>query len=286
MAEHTQPALRQPTAPHTRAPEGATDCHFHIFGPYNRFPLSAGRSYSPVEASLGEYRQMAGVLGLGRQVVVQPSVYGTDNRCTLDAVAQFGLDQARAIVVVEDVTDGELQAMHRKGARGIRCNAVNANGMGMEKIQALAGQIAPLGWHLQLYIAGERLPSLLDTLLALPTPVVIDHMGQMPPGESLDGPAFQALLRLLSSGKGWVKLCAYRSSGGPPYADMAAQARAMIAAAPDRCVWGTDWPHPNLEGRAMPDDGMLLDCLTEWAGDAATLRRILVDNPARLYGFA
>lgn len=285
MAEHVQPALRKPTPPRAKAPAGSTDCHFHVFGPYDRFPLGAGRSYTPEAASLELYLETAGVLGLDRQVLVQPSVYGTDNRCTLDAVAQLGLDRARAVVVIEDETDAALKEMHRQGTRGIRCNAVQANGASLDKIQALAKQIAPLGWHLQLYIDGARLPSLVDTLLKLPTPVVIDHMGQMPRDEALDGPAFQSLLRLLSSGKAWVKLCGYRSSVGAPYADVAPAARAMIAAAPDRCVWGTDWPHPNLEGRPMPDDGDLLDHLTDWAGNADTLRRILVDNPARLYDF-
>ncbi len=141
--------------------------------------------------------------------------------------------------------------MHRGGARGVRCNAVQANGTGLEKIQSLAAKIAPLGWHMQIYIEGARLPGLVDDLLALPVPVVIDHMGQMPPGEGLDGPAFRALTRLLASGRGLGEaLRLPQQRVRTALCRCADAARAMIAAAPEHCLWGTDWPHPNLEGRA------------------------------------
>ncbi len=278
---------RPPSAPSERAPAGATDCHFHIFGPSDKYPLSPGRSYDPVTADIDAYLAMADVLGLQRMVVVQASIYGTDNACTLDAVAAFGRERARAVVVVDDsLGDGDLRALDRRGVRGVRFNAVSGNGTPLDQLETVAGRVAPLDWHVQLFAHGAQLPELEQRLLRLPVPVVIDHMGQVSPARGPDGPEAQALFRLLGSGRCWVKLCAYRSSlAGPPYADMAPLGRALIAAAPERCLWGSDWPHTHLEGRAMPDDGRLLDLLGEWAPDPAQRRRILVENPAALYGF-
>jgi predicted TIM-barrel fold metal-dependent hydrolase len=263
----------------------------HIFGPYTRYPLSPGRGYTPPEASLAQYRALLGTLGLDRTVIVQPSVYGTDNAVTLDAVAALGHDRARAVVVVDErVTEAELRAMHEAGARGVRFNAVSGNGTPLDQLQALVARIAPLGWHLQLYSHAAELLALEPVLARLPVPVVIDHMGGVKAAEGgVESPAFQALLRLLRGGTAapvWAKLCGYRSSAGHPYTDVAPMARAMLAAGPDRCVWGTDWPHPSMPSEdAVPDDGHLLDLLAEWAPDAAQRRAILVDNPARLYGF-
>jgi len=278
---------RPPSRPKVKAPPGATDCHFHIFGTLERYPLSPGRSYDPVEAGIEAYLAMAATLGLQRMVVVQASIYGTDNACTLDAVERLGRDRACAVAVVDDSFDADaLSALDRRGVRGVRFNAVSGNGTPLEQLETLAQRIAPLGWHLQLYAHGAQLPALAERLLRLPVPVVIDHMGQVPTSGGLDSPAFQALVRLLRSGRCWVKLSGYRiAASGPPYADVLTPARALIAAAPERCVWGTDWPHPHLEGRPMPDDGMLLDLLGEWAPEPAQQRRILVDNPAALYGF-
>nr|WP_255574789.1 amidohydrolase family protein [Caldovatus aquaticus] len=280
------PPLRTVTPPSWRAPAGACDCHFHIFGPFDRFPLDPGRGYTPEECLIPAYRTVAEALGIERMVVVQPSVYGTDNGCTLDAAEAFGLDRARAVVVIDGRFGADaLAAMARRGARGARFNAVSGNGTPLEQLDALARRIAPLGWHLQLYTHGDTLAELAPRLAALPVPVVVDHMGGVRTAEGLNGRGFQALLRLLESGRAWVKLCGYRiSSEGPPYADVAPFARALLAAAPERCVWGTDWPHPSL-ARDVPDDGALFDLLGEWAPDAATRRRVLVENPAALYGF-
>ncbi len=280
------PPPRPPSPPRAKAPPGATDCHFHIFGPYDRFPLSPGRGYDAPEAGIAAYRAMASALGLERQVVVQASIFGTDNTCTLDAVAAFGRDHARAIAVIDaGITAPALAALEAGGVVGVRCNAVSGNGTPLDQIEALAALIAPLRWHVQIYVDGATLIDLAPRLATLPVPVVLDHMGGIRAAAGRDDPAFQALLRLLDSGRAWVKLCGYRSSSGPPYADLLAPARAVIAHAPGRCLWGTDWPHPHLEGRAMPDDGTLLDLLHEWAETEALLRRILVDNPATLYGF-
>ncbi len=289
---HPCPGPRAVTArPGWQPPADATDCHMHIFGPYDRYPLSPGRGYTPPEASVAAYEALLATLGLRRTVVVQPSVYGTENAVTLDAVAAFGMDRARAIVVVDHaVTPDDLRAMHDRGARGVRFNAVSGNGTPLDQLGALVAKIAPLGWHLQLYAHAAEILALEETLARLPVPVVIDHMGGIKAAEGgADSPAFAALLRLLRGGTAspvWAKLCGYRSSAGAPYADVAPMARAMITAAPDRCVWGTDWPHPSMpSAEAVPDDGHLLDLLARWAPEPAQRQAILVDNPARLYGF-
>ena len=175
--------------------------------------------------------------------------------------------------------------MHAGGIRGIRINAVTG-GVPLSELDGLVFRIAPMGWHLQLFISPELLPKLEQTLRRLPLPVVIDHMGQVPASKGIESAEFQCLLRLLEAKNIWVKLCGYRvSEQGPPYDDLLEPAQALIEAAPDRTVWGTDWPHPFLEGRAMPDAGKLLDLLSVWAKDPATLKTILADNPARLHGF-
>ncbi|WP_135466033.1 amidohydrolase family protein [Crenalkalicoccus roseus] len=273
--------------PNWRPPPGGTDCHCHIFGPYDRYPLSPGRGYTPPEASIAQYLELLATLGLSRTVIVQPSVYGTENAVTLDAVEAIGPERARAVVVVEEDIDAEaLREMHRRGARGVRVNAVSGNGVPTAQIARLAERIAPLGWHLQLYAHAAELLALEPLLARLPVPVVIDHMGGVKAAEGgAHSPAFRALLRLLEGGA-WAKLCGYRASSGQPYADVLPMARAMIAAAPGRCVWGTDWPHPSLRTpEEVPDDGHLLDLLAQWAPEEAQRRAILVDNPARLYGF-
>jgi predicted TIM-barrel fold metal-dependent hydrolase len=273
--------------PHWRPPANGTDCHMHIFGPYDRYPLSPGRGYTPPEASIAMYEALLATLGLRRTVIVQPSVYGTDNEVTLDAVAVLGPDRARAVVVVDDaVTADRLKAMHDRGTRGVRFNAVSGNGTPLEQLERLVDRIAPLGWHLQLYTHAAEMLALEPVIARLPIPVVIDHMGGVKTTEGGENsPAFAAMIRLLKGGA-WAKLCGYRSSAGAPYADVAPMARAMIAAAPDRCVWGTDWPHPSMwPPLEMPDDGHLLDLLGEWAPEPAQRQAILVDNPARLYGF-
>ncbi|MCS6891539.1 MAG: amidohydrolase family protein [Rhodovarius sp.] len=280
------PPLDVTPAPSWKAPPLSCDCHFHIFGPYARFPLDPGRHYDPPEAPIPAYLRVAEALGIERMVVVQPSVYGTDNACSLDAAARFGLDRARVVAVIDERADAAaLRTLHEGGVRGVRFNAVSGNGTPLEQLELLARRIAPFGWHIQLYAEGRQLPELAPRLLALPVEVVIDHMGGVRTADGLDAPGFCALLRLLESGRAWVKLCGYRiSSLGPPFADVAPFARALLAAAPERCVWGTDWPHPSLS-EWMPEDGQLFDLLGQWAPSEAERRRVLVENPARLYGF-
>lgn len=279
------PSLDVTPQPSWRGPAGSCDCHFHIFGPYDRFPLDAGRHYDPPEALIPAYLRVAKALGIDRMVIVQPSVYGTDNECSLDAAAQFGLDRARVVAVIDDgISDAGLRDLHARGTRGVRFNAVSGNGTPIEQLDTLARRIATLGWHLQVYSTGPLLADLAPILAMLPVPVVIDHIGGVRTADGLNGAGFQALLKLLDTGHAYVKLSGYRISGGPPFADVAPFARALLAAAPERCLWGTDWPHPSLE-TWMPEDGHLFDLLGEWAPDNAARRRVLVENPARLYGF-
>jgi predicted TIM-barrel fold metal-dependent hydrolase len=266
---------------------GATDCHLHIFGTPERYPFTPNRFYSPPEASLADYTALSTSLGLDRMVIVQPSVYGMDNRCTLDMCAAAGKNRARAVVVVDDtVTDEQLSGMNAIGARGLRINALTPAGVPLAQIKTLAQRIAPLGWHLQFWISGKQIVELAGLIRALPVPAVFDHMGQFSLDGGMDNPQLKALLGLLKEDHCWVKLCGYRvSRQGPPYDDVRAAAEAMIATAPARCVWGSDWPHPHMQEKPYPDDQLLFDLVGAWAGDEAQRKRILVDNPARLYGF-
>ena len=277
------PALDVTGTPTWRPPPGACDAHFHIFGPYDRFPLDANRPYTPPPATIPHYRSMAGKLGLTRFIVVQASVYGTDNAVTLDAVAQLGLEHARAVVVIDDSVDkAGLRALHTAGVRGVRFNAHTGNGTPVEQLGTLAHRIADLGWHLQVYSKGAAMLELAPRLANLPVPVVLDHMAGAPAVEGPAGPVVQAALRLLDTGRAWIKLSGYRSSAAP-WSDLPPIARRYIAAAPERCLWGTDWPHTQIpRAEDMLDDAVLLDWLADWASPEDR-RRILVDNPDRLY---
>jgi predicted TIM-barrel fold metal-dependent hydrolase len=278
--------MSSPTRPpKQKAPALTCDCHFHIFGPYDRYPLSAGRTYNPPPALVPDYLAMAEQLGIQRMVVVQASVSGTDNAVTLDAVRQFGLHRARAVAVIDDsFTESALKQMHADGVRGVRFNLASGNGTPVEQLETVARRIAPLGWHIQVYIDGETLADMAPALAKLPVEIVIDHCGGVNAALGLEHPQFRALLGLLDSGNAWIKVCSYRvSSTGQPWADPAPNVRAFVARYPERCVWGTDWPHPQMN--PLPEAGLLLDQFFDWVPDPATRHRILVDNPAKLYGF-
>ena len=276
----------QVSAPVSLAPPGSCDCHAHVFGPASRYPFAAGRSYTPPEASREEYLAVLEALGIARMVIVQPSVYGFDNRCTVEAVQYFGLERARSIVMIPpEITEPELQALHDTGARGVRFITLSSGGGSLDQLREVAARIAPLGWHIQMYVPAQTWDELAPVIASLPVPVVMDHMAGILADQTWRDAAYQAVLRLLDNGRCWVKLSGYRSSvAGYPYRDVTALARKLAAHAAENCVWGTDWPHPNMY-RHMPDDGELLDLLAEWIPDEAQRNRILVDNPARLYGF-
>jgi predicted TIM-barrel fold metal-dependent hydrolase len=251
-----------------------------------RFPLKKERSYTPPTAPLPAYRHLLDSLGLERGVLVQPSVFGTDNRCLLDAL-EGSPDKLRGVAVVDaDISDAELDQLSAAGVVGLRLNVLFRGGVSLDQIEALAQRIAPRGWHLQFLLDARDLPDLAPRLHRLPVDIVIDHMGHMPVSSGVNHPGFRGLLKLVESGRCWVKLSGANriSVNGPPYNDTTPFAHALIAANPERMVWGSDWPHVAIEGY-MANDGDLLSLLADWAPDEATRRLILRDNPARLYRF-
>lgn len=269
------------------APPDACDAHIHIYDP--RFPATRPAARLTRQATVAEYRQLQGHLGTSRAVVVQPAAYGFDNSVTLDAIAHLGFAATRGIAVVAPtVAEGDLREMDRLGIRGVRftqhdpSTAVTTPDM----IEPVANRVAELGWHVQLHLRGEQLVEMAEAIARLPCTLVIDHMGRLPQPEGVDHPAFDIVKRLIDSGRAWVKISgAYLDTRtGPPYADIAPVARALIRYAPDRCVWGSDWPHPTETGE-KPDDAAIFDLLAEWSTNEETRRRILVENPQRLYGF-
>jgi predicted TIM-barrel fold metal-dependent hydrolase len=268
------------------APPGACDCHIHIFGPRERFPLAANLAYTPAEASVEAYRSVRHRIGIERTVVIQPSAYGTDNRCTLEAIAQLS-PSARGIAVVDpSISHEELETLHKAGIRGLRFSLLVKNALRPEFLETMAQKIQPFGWHIQFRSAHWDLPDLESRLARLPVDVCLDHLGNIPPEEPITHPAWQAILRLLNQGHCWVKLSApYQLSRmpGPEYADFAAQVSALVKTAPHRLVWGTNWPHPLVWTR--PDEADLLDSLKKWIPEESIRKEILVDNPAALYGF-
>ena len=280
-------------APHPHPPKdaplpGACDCHAHIFGPAHRYPYSPARKYTPPDASLEEYSHMLATLGLTRAVIVQPSVYGFDNRITLDAIQALGEDfRGVAVIDPDAITRAELEEMHGIGIRGVRVNQAYDPRLDMDYLHRVVEKIHPLGWHLQLFVNINKIPNFKTKISRLPVEVVIDHMGFVATAEGLETERFQDFLALLEQGKCWVKLSgAYRISGQGdiPYSDVTPFAKALVAANPGRCVWGTDWPHPHID-IPVPNDGDLLDLLSLWVPDEKQRNKILIDNPAQLYGF-
>jgi D-galactarolactone isomerase len=275
--------------PKTPAPAGATDAHIHIYD--SRFPIAPNAALRPPDASVAEYRQLQQRLGTSRVVIVTPSTYGTDNSCTLDAVAQFGQANARAVAVVDtSVTDPELKRLDAAGVRAIRFNMLVRGGTTtIDMLEPLAQRIAPLGWHVQVHMSADQIAESEALFVRLPTPVLFDHRGRILPQPGVDHPAFAVLRRLLDGGRAWVKLSsAYQDSkvGPPTYSDISPVAQAFARAAPERMLWGSDWPHPTEKPGEKPDDAALFDLLANWAPDAATRQRILVENPAALFGFS
>ena len=279
-----------PRKPDLALPPLACDTHAHVCGPASRYPYSPARIYTPPDALPVQYRYMLSTLGVHRAVLVQPSVYGTDNTAMLDALAADPVHQRAVAVVPPEITHAELERFHLLGVRGARCNIVDVKeGKGrlpLEMLDALAAKVKPLGWHLEFLMHVDEFPDLDRLLDKFPVDVVFGHLGYMKTGLGIDAPGYQALQRLLKSGRAWVKLTGpYRiSSGSMPYADVTPYAHALVEAAPDRVLWGSDWPHVTVKG-AMPNDGDLCDLLSAWVPDPAARRKVLVDNPAELYGF-
>jgi 2-pyrone-4,6-dicarboxylate lactonase len=283
----------QPRAPKVALPPGACDCHAHICGPAATYPYDAQRIYTPPDATIESYRHLVGALGVARAVLVQPSVYGTDNRAMLAALQTAGPGFRGVAVVEPDIAAHDVEALHRAGIRGVRLNLVDRregrNEVPVALVWALAGRIAPFGWHIELLVNLDEAPGFAAAVAGLEVPIVLGHLGYPRAGarDWIKAPAFAALLSLLAGGRCWVKLTGpYRISGAAdlPYDDVDAAATKLVQAAPGRLIWGSDWPHVMMK-KPMPNDGALCDLLARWIPDAATRQRILVDNPMELYGF-
>ena len=288
VADHTlclgpRPDIERPSF---TVPPGACDTHAHVISDGIRYPFVEERSYTPPPAPEENYLRMLAKCGMSRGVLVQVSVHGTDNRYLLSVLRRHP-DRLRGVAVVgADVADHELEALHAAGVRGLRLNVLFGGGVDFGALETLAEKIAPLGWHLQFLMNVQNLPPLLLRLSRLRVPCVFDHMGHMPVALGMSEPGFQALLAGLRDHDWWVKLSgAYRISShfDQDFDDVIPFAQTLIATAPDRMVWGSDWPHVAIP--RMPDTGHLLNLLARWAPDPAQRQRILVDNPARLYDF-
>ena len=283
-------------------PRGACDCHVHVFGDAGRFPMSPQRGYTPPPAPVEEARELLRALHMDRVVIVSASVYGTNNDCALDAIQQLG-PRARGVAnVALDAPDAELERLQRGGIRGFRLNfeqqGTTDPAVAVERFRLASTRAQSMGWHIQVNTRLAIVQAMEEHVLAGPATVVFDHFAQAEATRGVDQPGFASLVRLLKSGRAYVKLsAAYRSSTrAPDYPDVLPLARALIAANPERVLWGSDWPHPDGARRpgrrptdlAPPlpvDDGRVLNQLALWAPDAATRHTILVENPARSYGF-
>ena len=272
--------------PELKAPPNACDCHMHIYD--SRFPVAPNAKLRPADATVDDYRLLQKRIGTTRNVVVTPSTYGTDNSCTLDAIAKLGTTARGVAVVDTSVEDAELKRLDGLGMRGIRFNLVQSGATTIDMLEPLSKRVNDLGWHVQIHMLGDQIVEVAELLQRLPSPIVFDHMARIPEPAGVDHPAFALVLKLIDRGRTWVKLSsAYQDSkSGPPgYGDVSKVAQAYVKAAPERMVWGSDWPHPTEKANAKPDDAVLIDLMTDWAPDEAVRNRILVDNPAALYRF-
>jgi predicted TIM-barrel fold metal-dependent hydrolase len=279
-------------SPKLKAPANATDCHMHIYDPA-RFTMPPSQRVAPVNAAVPQYQLLQKRIGTTRVVIVTPRNYATENAVTLDAIARLGNAQghARGVAVLHPtVTDAELKRLNDGGIRGTRFSLGDpaTSVVTTDMIEPLAKRIAPLGWHIQFNVEGEQIVELADVFRRLPTPMVFDHLGHPPLPAGIEHASHAILRGLIDRGKTWVKLSgAYSNTKvGPPYPDATKIAQAFVKAAPQRMVWGSDWPHPTEANDRKPNDALLFDLLSVWAPDDATRHRILVENPEALYGFS
>ncbi len=282
---------RHPRRPRSVLPKGAIDTHVHVFAP--GYAMSAARGYTPPWSTLEDLKHLHATLGIDRVVFTQPSVYGIDNAAILDGMRALNAQtpgRARAVVALDmNFTEKALADMDAAGVRGVRLNTDNKGGMPIEfsDIPELTARIRPFGWHLEFLFPGKDILELMPVFASLELPMSIAHFAYQPAAAGVNAPGFQALVELARRGNTWIKISgANRVSRGdlPPYDDVKPMAEALIAAAPERIMWGTDWPHPN-KYVVNPNDADLVDALCDWVPDEAMRRRILVDNPARFYRF-
>jgi len=288
MDSDWRPFHPSPSTPTFRVPDGAVDAHCHVFGPGNRFPYAATRKYTPCDASKEKLRELHSHLGFERSVIVQASCHGTDNRALLDALETSGGRERGVAVVAPDISVPELETMHASGVRGVRLNFVRrlVDVLPRESLARIAERISALGWHIIVYFEARDLPELYDFFAALPTVVVVDHMGRPDVTQDHKGGEFGLFLELLEEHDNiWTKVsCPERLSrtGPPDYEDVVPFARCLVEEFPERVLWGTDWPHPNMRSH-MPDDGKLVDFIPQIAPSESLQRKLLVENPRRLY---
>jgi predicted TIM-barrel fold metal-dependent hydrolase len=287
-AQEAVPNSAGTALPKLKVPPNACDCHMHASDPI-RFPPPRPARMQP-NGTITNYRLLQKRIGTSRVIVVTPAAYETDNAVTLDAVAQLA-PQARGVAVIHPtITDAQLKALHDGGIRGIRFtqNDPATATTTIDMIEPLSKRVNELGWHVQIHMSPDQIAAAVDLWPRLPSRIVFDHMGRLQ-GTGVEHPAFAVIRRLLDRGRTWVKVSgAYIETkvGPPSYVDSSKVAQAFIKAAPERVLWGTDWPHPSLDAAHKPDDAGLIDLFAEWAPDEATRRRILVENPEALYGFA
>lgn len=280
-----------PHPPKFRMPAKACDTHAHVMGPAARYDYSTARVYTPPDCLPAQYRHMLDTLGVERAVLIQPSVYGSDNAAMLDAM-KADPQRLRGVAVVDPaISDAELKTMDAAGIRGVRVNIVDVKDrkpgtLPLDVLRPLAARIKPMGWHMEFLMHANEFPDLDKSFADFPVPIVLGHLGYMKGNPGTGDPGFQALLRLMQAGKAWVKLTGpYRISAQPlPHADTIPYAHALIKANPAQVIWGTDWPHVMHKGQ-MPNDGDLTDLLLDWVPDEKQREQVLVSNPARLYGF-
>ena len=270
------------------APKGACDSHCHIFGPHEVFPYHPKSTYHPPDGPKESLAALHAKLGIDRAVIVQASCHGPDNRAMLDAIAGRPDDYRGVCIANDSFSDEDFADLDAGGVRGIRFNFVTHLGgtPDLAMMQRVLDRIKPLGWHLVIHVNAEDILNFKDFFLQFDMNIIVDHMGRVPTADGVHQPAFKILKSFLERENWWVKICGSEriSSAGPPFYDAVPYAQELVEIAPDRVLWGTDWPHPNIK-RHMPNDGDLLDLVPLLARDAALQKKILVDNPARLYGF-
>jgi len=276
-----------PIQPGLRLPPGACDAHCHVFGPASRYPYAADRSYTPPDAPVDALRRLHAKLGISRAVIVHASCHGTEMDVTLDAIASSGGSYRGVACLEAAVTDAELERLHAGGIRGIRFNFVKHLGgvPDLNVFHRLVRRVGPLGWHVVLHLDADDIVTQRELLASIDVPFIIDHMGRVKAADGLDQPPFQRLLQLFRENPlAWIKICGAErvSAGKRPFRDAVPFAQALIAVDAGRILWGTDWPHPNIS-KDMPNDGELVDLFGEICPDDAQRRRILVDNPTRMY---
>lgn len=288
MAKPCMPPDPNTRKPDFKMPPKSCDAHCHVFGPALKFPYSADTTYTPPDAPREKLKQLHDMLGVQRVVIVQASCHGTDNSAMLDAIAHNPVNYRGVCIATDEYSDAEFERLHEGGIRGVRYNFVKHLGgtPDLDDMRRVVERVKSMGWHLVIHVDAPDLVEFEDLFASFDLPKVIDHMGRVPTSGGIRQKPFQILLDFMQRADFWVKVCGSEriSQAGPPFYDAIPYAQALIEVAPDRILWGTDWPHPNIS-KFMPNDGDLVDLVPLFARDKNLQKKVLVDNPARLYGF-